>query len=663
MTMLHDISTRFIQEDKPKDLFEQIVRAALHIVDGEMGNIQVLDATSGQLRLAACCSLGMAIPACCRQADKSQAACGLALRQAERLVVDDVAASVVLSATPWRDALLAAGVNALQATPLFTRAGKLVGMLSTHSRRRGALGAHEQRLLDMLARQIADIIERSLATAALQESVDRRRSLFDNMLEGCVHGRMIFADGMPIDFEYLAVNPAFERLTGLREVVGRRVSEVLPGIRQDNPEVFEIYGRVAQTGEPARFETYVVAMGYWSSIAVYRPAVGEFVVVFDNITERKRSAAALQAREERLQLAKRAAGLGIYDEDVLSNAFQWDERVRELWGVAADEPVTFETFMAGVHADDRAATQAALDRAFEPAGNGQFYAEYRVVNRRDGRERHVASTGQVYCDGGRPVRRIGMVRDITEKKRLEKELQARREEMEALLQHQIATQTAAAIAHQLNQPLVAISAYSEVAAHALQSGIGGNEKLVRALQGCVDQAQRAGHTLHELLDFLHHGDTVSLPMDLNDAVREAISLAEEGGYGGYDGLRLVLDLDSRLPLVLGNRIQIQKVVDNLLHNGIDAMREAGVTHPAIGIRVRHLAERRLAQVTVRDEGPGLAAEAGSRAFEPFFTTKANGIGLGLAISRDLIEAHGGELWSDPTASPGATFHFTLPVAL
>lgn len=659
MKLLHDISTRFIQEDEPKALFEQIVAAALDIVGADMGNIQVLDEASGRLKIAACCSRGMALPACCCQADKSLAACGIALQRADRLAVGDVAASPVLAGTPWRDALLAAGVNSLQATPLFTRAGKMVGMLSTHSRQAGLPEESDLRLLDMLARQIADIIERSLATKALQESVRRRRSLFDNMLEGCAHCRMIFVDGQPVDFEYLDVNPAFGRLTGMHDVIGKRVSEVLPGIRDDNPEIFRIYGEVATTGAPARFETYVAAMGFWSSIAVYCPAEGEFVAVFDNITERKRSAAELQVREERLRLAKRAAGLGLYDEDVLANTLQWDERVRELWGVEADEVITYQTFIQGVHPDDRATTQAALDRAFEPSGSGQFYAEYRVINRTDGRERHVASTGQVYCEDGRPVRRIGMVRDITERKRLEKELQARRGEMEALLQHQIATQTAAAIAHDLNQPLVAISAYSEVALRILQSGSDDPQRLSRALEGCVEQAQRAGRTLHELLDFLHHGDTVSLPMDLNDTVRETIAMAEEGGYGG---LRTVLDLEGGLPPVLGNRIQIQKVLDNLLHNGIEAMRESGQANPAISIRVQTLAGQRQAQVTVRDNGPGLDAEMAKRIFEPFFTTKANGIGLGLAISRALIEAHGGLLWVDRDSAPGAAFHFTLPLA-
>jgi PAS domain S-box-containing protein len=658
MQMLHEISTRFIQEDDPKALFEQIVNAALDIVGAEMGNIQVLDESSGRLKIAACCSRGMSLPACCCQADKSLAACGIAMQRADRLVVGDVATSPALAGTPWRDALLAAGVRALQATPLFTRAGKMVGMLSTHSRQAGLPADSDLRLLDMLARQIADIIERSLANKALQESVLRRRSLFDNMLEGCAHCRMIFVDGQPVDFVYLDVNPAFTRLTGMRDVVGRRVSEVLPGIHEENPEIFRIYGEVASTGEPARFETYVAALGFWSSIAVYCPAEGEFVAVFDNITERKRSAAELQVREERLRLAKRAAGLGLYDEDVLTNTFQWDERVRELWGVEADETITFETFMMGVHPDDRAATQAALDRAFEPSGSGQFYAEYRVINRADGRERHVASTGQVYCDNGQAVRRIGMVRDITERKRLEKELQARRGEMEALLQHQIATQTAAAIAHDLNQPLVAISAYSEVALRALQSGRDDPQRLTRALEGCVEQAQRAGRTLHELLDFLHHGDTVSLPMDLGDTVRETIALVEESGYGGF---HIVLDLEGSLPPVLGNRIQIQKVLDNLLHNAIDAMHENGQANPAITIRVHMSLGRQQAQVTVQDNGPGLDAELARRVFEPFFTTKANGIGLGLAISRALIEAHGGVLWADLDDGSGAVFHFTLPL--
>jgi signal transduction histidine kinase len=131
--------------------------------------------------------------------------------------------------------------------------------------------------------------ERQRADESLRVSETRYRSLFENMLEGFAYCRMIFAGGRPQDFVYLSVNNAFENLTGLRGVVGKKVTEVIPGIRETDPELLEIYGRVVQTGLPEKIEIYVEALQAWFEIAIYRPAPEHFVAVFDVITERKRT--------------------------------------------------------------------------------------------------------------------------------------------------------------------------------------------------------------------------------------------------------------------------------------------------------------------------------------------------------------------------------------
>jgi len=624
---------------------------------------------------------------------------------------------------------------------------------------------------------VNDVSRRRQVEEALRESNARYRSLFENMLDGYAHCRMIYRDDEAIDFLHLTVNPAFARMTGLRDVVGRTFSEVMPGTTATNPEMLANFDKVVRSGEPVRFDTHVQALDAWFSIAAYRPAPGEFVVVFHDVTERMRAEeelrklslavaqspvsiiitgldgrieyvnpaftiasgynaaevigrnpnvlksgrtppasydrlweALLQGRtwrgefinrrkdgseyvevatispvrqangrithymavkeditelrvalhnlhagEERLRLAKNAAGLGIFDRDIAADTLEWDERMREMWGAGPDEPISFGTFIAGVHPDDRVTTKAAIDRALDPEGDGGFAAEYRVVSR-TGVERVVAATGQAFFDQGRAVRIVGAVKDVTRQRRLEGELRQRRSELETLLEQQVAAQTAAAIAHELNQPLVSISAYNDAALRMLRKGLTSSDKLIHALESSVEQAQRAGRTLHELIDFLHSGDIIATPLDINGVVRDAVAIARDN----CRPFRATLRIGADLPPVFGNRLQLQKVLVNLIHNGVEAMGDDTEAEADIEIAVRPLAASHAAQVTVHDSGPGLDAEMAARIFEPFFTSKSTGIGLGLAISRALIEAHGGELWLDLDGNRGATFHFTVP---
>lgn len=280
------------------------------------------------------------------------------------------------------------------------------------------------------------------------------------------------------------------------------------------------------------------------------------------------------------------------------------------------------------------------------------------LKRLDGKNFHARMGSLRVQIGGVPVVSI-VLTDISLQKRREKEMADRRNEMAELKKMQIAFQTAAAIAHDLNQPLLAIASYSEAALALLKSDKLELNKIVKAIASCERQAQRAGKSIHELLDHLSIKEVSAEVFDLNKTVGEVVNAARSEHELQFES---ILILEDRLPPVFANRAHVEKVLFNLLINSIEAMYGIDVSLPVIKITVRTGIDAHSAQLTIQDNGPGIGEGHLHLLFKPFFTTKSKGIGMGLAVSRSLIEANGGQLWVDSREGPGATFHLTLPFA-
>ncbi len=367
----------------------------------------------------------------------------------------------------------------------------------------------------------------------------------------------------------------------------------------------------------------------------------------------------LRVREECLRLAKQAAGFGIFDYDFKRGVVYWDKQMREFWGGYPGEVISYEGFVAMIHPADRAGRQAALDYAMNPASHGVYKAEYRVIDPLEKTERWIAVAGQVYFKAGSANRLVSVARDVTEQKIIPEKLRVSRNEAEDIPEQQVVARIASAIAHELNQPLTAISAYSEVVLQTLRNDSFDVKHLKNALQGCVEQTQRAGRGLHELIAFLQKSELATESLDLNDAIREALDAVVSDGFEKF---RTRLKLEKDLTAVQCNRTQVHKALVNLFRNAAEAMRAADSPILTIITQIQVLSDKNRALVIVQDNGPGLDQAMAKRIFEPFFTTKQTGIGMGLAISRALIEANGGELWVEFDGGSGARFHFTLPFA-
>jgi PAS domain S-box-containing protein len=267
---------------------------------------------------------------------------------------------------------------------------------------------------------VEDITERKRAENALRESEEKYRTLFETMVEGYAYCQMIFEGNTATDWIYVNVNPAFEKLTGLVGVSGKKVSEVIPGIRSTDPKLFEIYGRVARTGSPEQFEMFVEGMHQWFSVSVYSPAQGYFVSIFDVVTARKQAEENLRITLDRLKLATKAADIGIWEWDISKNELLWDDRMFELYGVDRNTHAgAYGAWLAGIHPDDRATSDEISQQARR--GEREYDTEFRVVWP-TGAVHVIKAYGQVLRDeAGNPVRMIGVNFDISEEKKAEHE--------------------------------------------------------------------------------------------------------------------------------------------------------------------------------------------------------------------------------------------------
>jgi PAS domain S-box-containing protein len=254
---------------------------------------------------------------------------------------------------------------------------------------------------------------------------------------------------------------------------------------------------------------------------------------------------------------------------------------------------------------------------------------------------------------------LGISEDITQRKRTEDEAQRHRNELAHFGRISIVGEMATSLAHELNQPLTVISGSAQLALDNLRSVRDRPEALRGPLEQVAEQAGRANEIIRRVRNFIQKADQERGLTKMNEAVRDVLSLLRSDAR--EHGIAIRLDLADKLPAVMADPIQIQQVVINLAHNGIEAMSENPPTSRLLTIRT---SKRRNAtvEVAVHNRGNVISSEHLQRVFDPFFTTKPGGLGMGLSISRTIVEAHGGTLWAESAPDSGTVFRFALPIA-
>jgi two-component system, LuxR family, sensor kinase FixL len=264
------------------------------------------------------------------------------------------------------------------------------------------------------------------------------------------------------------------------------------------------------------------------------------------------------------------------------------------------------------------------------------------------------AVGEVRSDHGQFF--TGFVRDLTEREESEARVQQLQAEVVHISRLSAMGEMASALAHELNQPLSAIANYLNGARRLLEREDGGDPRAVEAVDKAAEQALRAGDIIRRLRDFLARGEGERSVESLSKLVHEACGLALVGAKEA--GVAVRYQLDPHLDRVLVDRVQIQQVLVNLVRNALEAMHGQERRELSVSTKV----EDDMAVVSVADTGPGLDDAAAARLFQPFVTSKPQGMGVGLSISRTIVEAHGGRIWTEPNAGGGAIFRFSVRLA-
>ena len=384
----------------------------------------------------------------------------------------------------------------------------------------------------------------------------------------------------------------------------------------------------------------------------------EFVGSSIDITERKRIEEALRQREAYLAEAQRLTHTGSWAFDPNTDKMvYWSEETFRIFELDPREgPPTLQTYRQRIHPEDRERVHHLRTRIFREKVD--YLDDYRTLFP-DGTVKYVHVIGHpVLDDAGEILEYIGTVVDVTDRKRSEQERE-RLYQLEADLAHinRVTTmgELTASLAHEIKQPIAAALTDARTCLRWLHRDEPDTAEASEAASRIVKDATRAADIISRSLVF-KKGALQHELVDVNELIREMIVLLRS--EAGRCSISIRGELGNELPKIMADRVQLQQVLMNLMLNGMEAMKDIG-TGGELTIKSQQDNNRQLL-ISVGDTGVGLEPEQAEQIFNTFFSTKPQGTGMGLPISRSIIESHGGRLWASANSGPGATFQFTLP---
>jgi two-component system, LuxR family, sensor kinase FixL len=375
-----------------------------------------------------------------------------------------------------------------------------------------------------------------------------------------------------------------------------------------------------------------------------------------DVTELMTKDEALRQSEERMRLAAAAVNLGIWELHLATNEIWATNARRAVLGWPSIGKVTFEDFMSRVHPEDRSRIRQTINDAIHDAKD--YESEYRLVLP-DGIVRWMSTRGSVHFDNaGKPARLLGISIDITARKQAELDAQRDRAELSHLSRVALMGEMSASIAHELNQPLAGILSNAAAGQRFIDRGDVNLREIREMFADIIADGRRASDVIRGIRGMVKKEQVERRSVDLNEVIMDALRMASPDAV--LRSCQLETSLDANLPAIRGDPVQLQQVLLNLVINAFDAMRDTPPSNRKVLIATRLNGDGTV-RASVCDHGVGISGDVRNRLFDPFFSTKIEGLGMGLAIVRSIVEAHGGTITAENVDDGGARFEFVLPV--